>query len=35
MDNNTRKLLNLTDEFLIFDSNWLSREARHARVVNV
>ncbi|MEG0313631.1 MAG: ISL3 family transposase [Carnobacterium sp.] len=35
MDNNTRKLLNLTDESLIFDENWLSREARHARAVNM
>ena len=35
MDNNTRKLLNLTDESLIFDNNWLSREARHSRAVNV
>ncbi len=35
MDNNTRKLLNLTDESLIFDNNWLSREARHSCAVNM
>ncbi|MDT2816226.1 transposase family protein, partial [Vagococcus carniphilus] len=35
MDNNTRKLLNLTDESLVFEENWLSREARHHRSVNM
>lgn len=35
MDNNTRKLLNLTDKSLIFEENWLSREARHNRSVNM
>ena len=35
MDNNTRKLLNLTDEALIFDNNWSSRKARHACAVNM
>jgi len=35
MYNNTKKLLNLTDESLIFDNNWLSREARHLCAVNM
>ena len=35
MDNNTRKLLNLTDESLIFNEEWLSREARNNRSVNM
>lgn len=35
MDNNTRKLLNLTEDTLIFDDNWLSREARNNRSVNM
>lgn len=35
MDNNTRKLLNLTNESLVFEENWLSQEARHCRSVNM
>ncbi|APB31966.1 hypothetical protein ACWN6Y_04670 [Vagococcus teuberi] len=35
MDNNTRKLLNLTDDSLIFNEYWLSREARNNRSVNM
>ncbi|OPF86859.1 ISL3 family transposase [Vagococcus martis] len=35
MDNNTRKLLNLTDDSLIFNEDWLSREARNNRSVNM
>ncbi|MEG1313883.1 MAG: ISL3 family transposase [Bacilli bacterium] len=35
MDYNTRKLLNLTDESLIFNEDWLSREARNNRSVNM
>ncbi|MGY3705029.1 hypothetical protein BW731_06070 [Vagococcus martis] len=35
MNNNTRKLLNLTDESLIFNEDWLSREARNNRSVNM
>lgn len=35
MDNNTRKLLNLTDESLIFNEDWLSREMRNNRSVNM
>lgn len=35
MDNNTRKLLNLTDESLVFEENWLSQEARHRRSINM
>lgn len=35
MDNNTRKLLNLTDKSLIFNEDWLSREARNNRSVNM
>lgn len=35
MDNSTRKLLNLTDNSLIFNEDWLSREARNNRSVNM
>nr|WP_233541952.1 MULTISPECIES: hypothetical protein [Vagococcus] len=35
MDNNTRKLLNLTDDSLILNENWLSREARNNCSVNM
>lgn len=35
MDNNTRKLRNLTEESLIFDDHWLSREARYNHSVNM
>lgn len=35
MDNSTRKLLNLTDDSLIFNEDWLSREARNNRSVNM
>ena len=35
MDNNTRKLLNLTDDSLIFNEDWLSREARNNCSVNM
>ncbi len=31
IDNNTRKLLNSTDDSLILNENWLSREARNNR----
>ena len=33
MDNNTRKLLNLTDDSLIFNEDWLSRKARNNQSV--
>ena len=35
MDNNTRKLLNLTDVSFIFNEDWLSREARNNCSVNM
>ncbi|MGX4687405.1 hypothetical protein JNUCC83_11230 [Vagococcus sp. JNUCC 83] len=35
MDHNTRKLLNLTDDSLIFNEDWLSRKARNNGSVNM
>src|SRR5699024_3594073 len=35
MDNNTRKLLNLTDKSLIFKDDWLSQEKKQCCSVNV